>query len=148
MCGDRCVPAGSGASIPSIPPGLVWFPLGMLLGENSGMRCSWLQLSPLFPSCPAGSGRMENKAMYLHTFSERENGSIFEEPFEGRSLSKLNLCEDGECCMLHLGAGTHPERGALLPLQFFGRSALGIPLHIAPCVSSAVLSVPSGLMGG
>ncbi|XP_074847614.1 scavenger receptor class A member 5 isoform X2 [Carettochelys insculpta] len=38
---------------------------------------------------------MENKAMYLHTFSERENGSIFEEPFEGRNLSKLNLCEDG-----------------------------------------------------
>ncbi|NXW10444.1 SCAR5 protein, partial [Fregetta grallaria] len=39
---------------------------------------------------------MENKAMYLHTFNERENGSIFEEPFEGRNLSKLNLCEDGE----------------------------------------------------
>ncbi|NXE57250.1 SCAR5 protein, partial [Casuarius casuarius] len=38
---------------------------------------------------------MENKAMYLHTFGERENGSIFEEPFEGRNLSKLNLCEDG-----------------------------------------------------
>ncbi|KAH1173888.1 hypothetical protein KIL84_017727, partial [Mauremys mutica] len=39
--------------------------------------------------------RMENKAMYLHTFSERENGSIFEESFDGRNLSKLNLCEDG-----------------------------------------------------
>ncbi|NXH11162.1 SCAR5 protein, partial [Bucco capensis] len=38
---------------------------------------------------------MENKAMYLHTFNERENGSIFEEPFEGRNLSKLNLWEDG-----------------------------------------------------
>ncbi|NWW23979.1 SCAR5 protein, partial [Falcunculus frontatus] len=37
---------------------------------------------------------MENKAMYLHTFSERENGSVLEETFEGRSLSKLNLCED------------------------------------------------------
>ncbi|NWY68696.1 SCAR5 protein, partial [Erithacus rubecula] len=37
---------------------------------------------------------MENKAMYLHTFSERENGSVLDEPFEGRSLSKLNLCED------------------------------------------------------
>lgn len=34
--------------------------------------------------------------MYLHTFGERENGSVFEEPFEGRNLSKLNLCEDGE----------------------------------------------------
>lgn len=39
---------------------------------------------------------MENKAMYLHTFGERENGSTFEEPFEGRNLSKLNLCEDGK----------------------------------------------------
>ncbi|NXA61849.1 SCAR5 protein, partial [Mohoua ochrocephala] len=37
---------------------------------------------------------MENKAVYLRTFSERENGSVLEEPFEGRSLSKLNLCED------------------------------------------------------
>ncbi|NXH28928.1 SCAR5 protein, partial [Myiagra hebetior] len=36
---------------------------------------------------------MESKAVYLHTFSERENGSVLEEPFEGRSLSKLNLCE-------------------------------------------------------
>uniref|UniRef100_A0A5F8GDD6 Scavenger receptor class A member 5 n=1 Tax=Monodelphis domestica TaxID=13616 RepID=A0A5F8GDD6_MONDO len=38
---------------------------------------------------------MENKGMYLHSFGDRENGSIFEETFEGRSLSKLNLCEDG-----------------------------------------------------
>ncbi|XP_041315041.1 scavenger receptor class A member 5-like, partial [Pyrgilauda ruficollis] len=37
---------------------------------------------------------MESKAVDLHTFSERENGSELEEPFEGRSLSKLNLCED------------------------------------------------------
>uniref|UniRef100_A0A8C3TTA5 Scavenger receptor class A member 5 n=1 Tax=Catharus ustulatus TaxID=91951 RepID=A0A8C3TTA5_CATUS len=37
---------------------------------------------------------MESKAVYLHTFSERENGSVLDEPFEGRSLSKLNLCED------------------------------------------------------
>ncbi|NXI13415.1 SCAR5 protein, partial [Irena cyanogastra] len=37
---------------------------------------------------------MENKAVDLHSFCERENGSVLEEPFEGRSLSKLNLCED------------------------------------------------------
>ncbi|NXO97906.1 SCAR5 protein, partial [Certhia brachydactyla] len=37
---------------------------------------------------------MENKAVNLRTFSERENGSVLEEPFEGRSLSKMNLCED------------------------------------------------------
>lgn len=41
--------------------------------------------------------KMDNKAMYLHTVSDRDNSSIFEEPFDGRSLSKLNLCEDGEC---------------------------------------------------
>lgn len=52
--------------------------------------------------------------MYLHTFGERENGSVFEEPFEGRNLSKLNLCEDGESrraalrSLLHPG-GTNPE---------------------------------------
>uniref|UniRef100_A0A8C6V4M4 Scavenger receptor class A member 5 n=1 Tax=Naja naja TaxID=35670 RepID=A0A8C6V4M4_NAJNA len=38
---------------------------------------------------------MENKAMYLHTLGERENGSILEEPFDGKNLSKLNLCDDG-----------------------------------------------------
>ncbi|XP_062979817.1 scavenger receptor class A member 5 [Elgaria multicarinata webbii] len=38
---------------------------------------------------------MENKAMYLHTFGERENGSIFEEPFDGKNGSKMNLCDDG-----------------------------------------------------
>ncbi|NXM94288.1 SCAR5 protein, partial [Sylvia borin] len=52
---------------------------------------------------------MESKAVYLRTFSERENGSILEEPFEGRSLSKLNLCEhdpgrrmrpSGCCCRM------------------------------------------------
>ncbi|KAM8953870.1 scavenger receptor class A member 5 isoform 1-T1 [Pelodytes ibericus] len=36
---------------------------------------------------------MENKAMYLHTFDEKENGSIYEESFDGRNLSKMNLCE-------------------------------------------------------
>ena len=58
------------------------------------------------------SSRMENKAMYLHTFNERENGSIFEEPFEGRNLSKLNLCEDGEYGLyVRLGLGS--GRGGL-----------------------------------
>ncbi|XP_010880866.2 scavenger receptor class A member 5 isoform X2 [Esox lucius] len=37
---------------------------------------------------------MENKAMYLSTYEERENGSIYEEGYDGRNLSKLNLCED------------------------------------------------------
>lgn len=43
---------------------------------------------------------MENKATYLNTMSDRDTSSIFEEPFDGRSLSKLNLCEDGECLWL------------------------------------------------
>ncbi|KAM9421804.1 scavenger receptor class A member 5-like isoform 2-T3 [Salvelinus alpinus] len=37
---------------------------------------------------------MENKAMYLSTYEERENGSFYEEGYDGRNLSKLNLCED------------------------------------------------------
>ncbi|XP_041661219.1 scavenger receptor class A member 5 [Cheilinus undulatus] len=38
---------------------------------------------------------MENKAMYLSTYEERENGSMYEDPYEGRNLSKLNLCDEG-----------------------------------------------------
>lgn len=68
----------------------------------------------LFPSSPRLllslplllKDRMENKAMYLNTVSD--TGSIFEEPFDGRSLSKLNLCEDGECLRLGLGVRDLP----------------------------------------
>ncbi|XP_029984798.1 scavenger receptor class A member 5 [Sphaeramia orbicularis] len=38
---------------------------------------------------------MENKAMYLSTYEERENGSMYEEAYDGRNLSKLNLCDEG-----------------------------------------------------
>ena len=49
--------------------------------------------------------------MYLHaTVSDRDSSSIFEEPFDGRSLSKLNLCEDGECRGLGLGCEVSPAR--------------------------------------
>ena len=34
--------------------------------------------------------------MYLSTYEERENGSFYEEGYDGRNLSKLNLCEDGK----------------------------------------------------
>ncbi|KAF7694449.1 scavenger receptor class A member 5 [Silurus meridionalis] len=37
---------------------------------------------------------MENKAMYLSTYEERDNSSIYEEGYDGRNLSKLNLCEE------------------------------------------------------
>lgn len=39
---------------------------------------------------------MENKAMYLSTYEERENGSVYEETCDGHNLSKLNLCDEGE----------------------------------------------------
>lgn len=39
---------------------------------------------------------MENKAMYLSTYEERDNGSMYEEAYDGRKLSKLNLCDEGE----------------------------------------------------
>uniref|UniRef100_A0A3Q3XC86 Scavenger receptor class A member 5 n=1 Tax=Mola mola TaxID=94237 RepID=A0A3Q3XC86_MOLML len=38
---------------------------------------------------------MENKAMYLSTYEERENGSVYEEAYDGCNLSKLNLCDEG-----------------------------------------------------
>ncbi|XP_042359493.1 scavenger receptor class A member 5 [Plectropomus leopardus] len=38
---------------------------------------------------------MENKAMYLSTYEERESGSMYEEAYEGHNLSKLNLCDEG-----------------------------------------------------
>uniref|UniRef100_A0A3Q3KTX8 Scavenger receptor class A member 5 n=1 Tax=Mastacembelus armatus TaxID=205130 RepID=A0A3Q3KTX8_9TELE len=38
---------------------------------------------------------MENKAMYLSTYEERENGSMYEEGYDGHNLSKLNLCDEG-----------------------------------------------------
>ncbi|XP_051471807.1 scavenger receptor class A member 5 isoform X1 [Apus apus] len=60
---------------------------------------------------------MENKGMYLHTFNERENGSIFEEPFEGRSLSKLNLCEDGPGRRMKT-AGRCGRLGSLAALKY------------------------------
>ncbi|XP_030201300.1 scavenger receptor class A member 5 [Gadus morhua] len=37
---------------------------------------------------------MENKAMYLSTYEERESGSTYEDSYEGQSLSKLQLCDD------------------------------------------------------
>lgn len=39
---------------------------------------------------------MESKAMYLSTYEERENGSVYEEAYDGHNLSKLNLCDEGE----------------------------------------------------
>ncbi|XP_047244115.1 scavenger receptor class A member 5 [Girardinichthys multiradiatus] len=52
---------------------------------------------------------MENKAMYLSTNEERESGSMYEEVYDGHSLSKLNLCDEvsgkrrrkqDQCCSL------------------------------------------------
>ena len=40
------------------------------------------------------TSRMENKAMYLSTYEERESGSTYEDSYEGQSLSKLQLCDD------------------------------------------------------
>lgn len=50
---------------------------------------------------------MDNKAVYVSSYEERENGSFYEEGYEGmssRNLSKLNLCEEskGITCDLHL----------------------------------------------
>ncbi|NWT99970.1 SCAR5 protein, partial [Urocynchramus pylzowi] len=60
---------------------------------------------------------MENKAVDLHTFSERENGSVLEEPFEGRSLSKLNLCEDDPGRRMR-PSGCRGRMGSLAALKY------------------------------
>ncbi|XP_008826360.1 scavenger receptor class A member 5 isoform X1 [Nannospalax galili] len=69
---------------------------------------------------------MENKAMYLHTVSERDTSSIFEEPFDGRSLSKLNLCEDGPCHKRRTG-GCCTQLGSLSALK---HAVLGLYLLV------------------
>uniref|UniRef100_A0A2I2ZME9 Scavenger receptor class A member 5 n=1 Tax=Gorilla gorilla gorilla TaxID=9595 RepID=A0A2I2ZME9_GORGO len=58
---------------------------------------------------------MENKAMYLHTVSDCDTSSICEDSFDGRSLSKLNLCEDGPC---------HKRRASICCTQLGSLSAL------------------------
>ncbi|XP_045736025.1 scavenger receptor class A member 5 isoform X2 [Mirounga angustirostris] len=69
---------------------------------------------------------MENKAMYLHTVSDRDTSSIFEEPFDGRSLSKLNLCEDGPCHKRRAG-GCCTQLGSLSALK---HAVLGLYLLV------------------
>ncbi|XP_077187328.1 scavenger receptor class A member 5 isoform X2 [Paroedura picta] len=67
---------------------------GLNLGPSAGALP--LRHSPSTAQDRSTQGsRMENKAMYMHTFEEKENGSMFEEPFEGKNLSKMNLWEDG-----------------------------------------------------
>ncbi|XP_061609891.1 scavenger receptor class A member 5 [Phyllopteryx taeniolatus] len=41
------------------------------------------------------SQEMENKAMYLSTYEERESASMYEDAYDGHNLSKLNLCDEG-----------------------------------------------------
>ncbi|XP_073088838.1 scavenger receptor class A member 5 isoform X6 [Manis javanica] len=69
---------------------------------------------------------MENRAMYLHTVSDRDTGSIFEEPFDGRSLSKLDLCEDGPCHKRRTG-GCCTQLGSLSALK---HAVLGLYLLV------------------
>ncbi|NXJ17032.1 SCAR5 protein, partial [Dicrurus megarhynchus] len=69
---------------------------------------------------------MENKAMYLHTFSERENGSVLDEPFEGRSLSKLSLCEDDPGRRVK-APGCHGRMGSVAALKY---SVVGLYLLV------------------
>lgn len=43
--------------------------------------------------------------MYLSTYEERESGSMYEEAYDGRNVSKLNLCDEGKatfCFIYHL----------------------------------------------
>ncbi|KAK7820711.1 hypothetical protein U0070_026255, partial [Myodes glareolus] len=75
----------------------------------------------LWAVSPRLRDRMDNKSMYMHTVNDRDSGSIFEEPFDGRSLSKLNLCEDADA-----------------EYWIFGGPFCGVPaIHLNKPVSSA-----------
>uniref|UniRef100_A0A8D0C3X9 Scavenger receptor class A member 5 n=1 Tax=Salvator merianae TaxID=96440 RepID=A0A8D0C3X9_SALMN len=69
---------------------------------------------------------MENKPMFLHALGERENGSVLEEPFDGRNTSKLNLCEDGPDSRRKLPAPCGPL-GSLAALRY---AVLGLYLLV------------------
>uniref|UniRef100_A0A8C8ZIQ4 Scavenger receptor class A member 5 n=1 Tax=Prolemur simus TaxID=1328070 RepID=A0A8C8ZIQ4_PROSS len=87
---------------------------------------------------------MENKAMYLHTVSDRDTSSIFEEPFDGRSLSKLNLCEDGPCHKRRAG-GCCTQLGSLSALK---HAVLGLYLLVfLILVGIFILAGPPGPKG-
>ncbi|TNN63024.1 Scavenger receptor class A member 5 [Liparis tanakae] len=66
---------------------------------------------PDFNSRPTKTSRqeMENKAMYLSTYEERESGSMYEEAYEGNTLSKLNLCDEGKEGSCEAVTGTHSQ---------------------------------------
>lgn len=47
--------------------------------------------------------------MYLSTYEERESGSMYEEAYEGNTLSKLNLCDEGKEGSCVAVTGTHSQ---------------------------------------
>lgn len=74
--------------------------------------------------------------MYLSTYEERENGSVYEDAYDGHNLSKLNLCDEGEqtaqeqreaqfsdLCLLHLN---HVQFFELTVFFFYYYFSLGL----------------------
>lgn len=58
--------------------------------------------------------KMENKAMYLSTYEERENGTMYEEAYEGRNLSKLHLCDEGKDTWIVTNEHKHMQKKLLV----------------------------------
>ena len=67
--------------------------------------------------------------MYLSTYEERENGSLFEENYDGRNLSKLNLCDEGR--RIKFGSGLLSYCIPFSPILLY-----------APILGSFILSSP------
>lgn len=64
--------------------------------------------------------------MYLHTVNDHDSGSLLEEPFDGRSLSKLNLCDD-DGTKRRAGGGCCGQLGSLSALK---HAVLGLYLLV------------------
>uniref|UniRef100_A0A8C7XRH6 Scavenger receptor class A, member 5 (putative) n=1 Tax=Oryzias sinensis TaxID=183150 RepID=A0A8C7XRH6_9TELE len=81
---------------------------------------------------------MENKAICLRSHDDRDNTSMFEEPYEGGSLSKLNLYHEGarrrtERCCNHLNSLSAIKYAVICLYVLLLLSTLGLCLAVSRC---------------
>lgn len=78
--------------------------------------------------------------MYLHSVSDRDTNSLLDEPFDGRCLSKLNLCDDGGSCPKRRPGGCCTQLGSPSALK---HAVLGLYLLVfLLLVGIFILAVP------
>ncbi|XP_023808842.1 scavenger receptor class A member 5 isoform X1 [Oryzias latipes] len=79
---------------------------------------------------------MENKAICLRSHDDRDNTSMFEEPYEGGSFSKLNLYDEGtrrrtERCCNHLNSLSAIKYAVICLYVLLLLSTLGLCLAVS-----------------